>query len=69
MQGPALVIRVSAPPAEGRANAAVRKMVSQACGVPAGRVVIVRGERSRDKVLRVEGMSAAEAARRMRATG
>jgi uncharacterized protein YggU (UPF0235/DUF167 family) len=31
--------------------------------------VLVRGKSSREKVVRIEGMSAAEASRRLRATG
>jgi uncharacterized protein (TIGR00251 family) len=52
----ALVIRLTAPPVEGRANKALRKLVSRRAGVPAGAVEIVRGERSRRKLIRVEGM-------------
>jgi uncharacterized protein len=68
VRGEVLVLRVSAPPAEGKANAAVRSLIAKACGVPAGRVVLVRGKSSREKVVRIEGMSAAEASRRLRAT-
>lgn len=41
---------------EGRANKALRKLVARRAGVPAGAVEIVRGERSRRKLIRVEGM-------------
>lgn len=52
----ALVIRLTAPPVEGRANKALRKLISRRAGVPFGAVEIVRGERSRRKLVRVEGM-------------
>lgn len=52
----ALVIRLAAPPVEGRANKALRKLISRRAGVPAGAVEIVRGERSRRKLVRVEGV-------------
>jgi uncharacterized protein len=57
-----LNVRVSAPPVEGRANEALRKLLAKGCGVPRSRVTIVRGERSRDKLVRIEGMSADAAA-------
>lgn len=56
----AVLVRVTAPPAEGRANEALRKLVAKRLRVAPSRVAIVRGERSRDKLVRVEGVSAAE---------
>jgi uncharacterized protein (TIGR00251 family) len=56
-----LVVRVVAPPVEGRANDAVRRVVSERLGVPPSRVRLLRGQRSRDKVLRVEGLDQAAA--------
>lgn len=55
----AIVVRLTAPPAEGRANRELRKLIAKRAGVPAGRVGIVRGERSRRKLVRVEGVDAA----------
>ena len=52
----ALLIRVTAPPVDGKANAAVRRLIAKRLRVPAGRVSIVRGESSRDKFLEVEGI-------------
>ncbi|HEY8465744.1 MAG TPA: DUF167 domain-containing protein [Solirubrobacterales bacterium] len=65
----AIVVRVNAPPAEGKANEAVRKLVARAAGVPKGDVEIVRGERSRDKVVRARGLSARELRERLLAAG
>jgi uncharacterized protein (TIGR00251 family) len=56
----AVVIRVAAPPVDGRANEALRKLVAHRAGVPRSHVTIVRGERSRDKLVRVEGVGEAE---------
>lgn len=61
----ALLVRVTAPPAEGRANDAVRRLVAKVAGIPPSRVVVVQGASARDKLLRLEGLSAAEAARRL----
>jgi uncharacterized protein len=57
----AVVIRTSAPPVDGRANAAVCKLIAGRLGVPRGAVRIVRGEGSRDKLVRIDGLSADEA--------
>jgi uncharacterized protein (TIGR00251 family) len=54
-----VVIRVGAPPIDGRANDAVRHLLADQLGLPASRVTILRGRRSRDKVLRVEGLDPA----------
>ena len=54
-----VVARVSAPPVDGRANAALCALIAAALGVPKSRVDVVRGAGSRDKVVRVEGVDAA----------
>ena len=51
----AIVIRVTAPPVDGKANAALCALVARAAGVPPSRVSVVRGQTARDKVVRVEG--------------
>jgi uncharacterized protein (TIGR00251 family) len=53
-----LVVRVTAPPVDGRANTALCKLVAQRAGVAASRVSVVRGARSRDKLVAVEGVAA-----------
>jgi uncharacterized protein (TIGR00251 family) len=59
----AILVRVTAPPHEGRANDAVRRVLAKRLRVAASRVQVIRGERSRDKLVRVDGMSAAEVQR------
>jgi uncharacterized protein (TIGR00251 family) len=49
--GDALVVAVQAPPVDGKANDAVRKALARAFGVRKQDVVIVAGERGRDKVV------------------
>jgi uncharacterized protein len=58
-----LVVRLTAPPVEGRANAALCRLVARRLGVAPSRVAVVRGAKSRDKVVGVEGLSSAEVAR------
>lgn len=55
----ALVVKVTAPPVEGAANAALTRVVARALRVPASSVEVVRGATGRDKVLRVRGLDAA----------
>ena len=50
-----LLVRVTAPPLDGRANAAVCALIARAAGVPKGAVSVVRGETSRDKRVRISG--------------
>jgi uncharacterized protein len=57
-RGGAIVIRVTAPPVDGKANAALCALVADRAGVPPSRVSVVRGTTSRDKVVRVEGAQA-----------
>jgi uncharacterized protein (TIGR00251 family) len=51
-----LVARVSAPAREGRANQALCRLIARRLGVGASRVSVIRGARSRDKVVRVDGI-------------
>ena len=48
-----LRLRVTAPPAEGEANAAVVKLLSRALGLPARDVVLVSGATARRKSFEV----------------
>jgi uncharacterized protein (TIGR00251 family) len=57
-RGGAVVIRVSAPPVDGRANEAVCRLIAERAGVPRSAVTVVRGQTGRDKVVRVDGLSA-----------
>jgi uncharacterized protein len=57
----AIVIRVNAPPVDGRANEAVCRLIAKRLGVASGAVRVVRGEAARDKLVRVDGIDAADA--------
>jgi uncharacterized protein (TIGR00251 family) len=54
----ALKVALTAAPVDGAANEALRKLLAKALGVPKSDVEIVRGARARNKVLRVQGLSA-----------
>lgn len=65
----ALVVRLTAPPVEGEANAALRRFLGKALGVPASAVELVRGDRGREKLLRVSGLSASAVLERLALAG
>jgi uncharacterized protein (TIGR00251 family) len=54
-----VVVRVAAPPAEGRANARVVELMAAHLGVPRARVTLVRGAAARHKELAIAGLLAA----------
>jgi len=55
-----LIARVTAPPVEGRANDALCALIARRARVGRTRVEVIRGASSRDKVVRVEGVTTAE---------
>ena len=57
--------RVTAPPVDGKANEALRKLVAKRLGVAPSRVRIERGAKGRTKLLAIEG-AGSEALRRLR---
>ncbi len=63
--GDALKLSLTAPPVEGKANEACVRFLAEALGVARSSVCIVAGETSRQKVIRVAGMSADEVRRRL----
>jgi uncharacterized protein len=62
VEGPrdgALVVRLTAPPVEGEANAALARVLGRALGVAPGRVRLRSGAASRRKRVHVSGLTAA----------
>jgi uncharacterized protein len=54
VHGNALKVRLAAPPLEGKANAALLRFIADAFDVPMRDVSLIRGETSRDKIVRVQ---------------
>src|SRR5438132_14026874 len=52
-----LIARVTAPPLQGRANLALRRLIAGRARVGIQRVEIVRGASHREKLIRVHGVS------------
>jgi uncharacterized protein len=54
-----LKVRVSAPPVDGEANAALIKLIARTLKLPAGAVRIAAGDTARIKQLEIDGADAA----------
>jgi uncharacterized protein (TIGR00251 family) len=55
-----LLVRVTAPPVEGKANAAVCRLLAERLRLAPGRIAVVRGASSRDKLIEIDGIEAGE---------
>ena len=62
----ALDVAVDAKPVDGEANAAIAEFVAELLGLKRRDVTLVAGAKSRDKVLAVAGLSAAQGLERLR---
>jgi uncharacterized protein (TIGR00251 family) len=64
-----LAVRVTAPPVDKKANGAVIALLSRSLGVRAGAFSFLKGEKSRHKVIFIEGLSAAHLLKKLREAG
>jgi uncharacterized protein len=55
----AVLIRVTAPPVDGKANEALCRLVAKKAGVAPSRVRVIRGHTGRSKTLEIEGVDIA----------
>jgi hypothetical protein len=67
MRNNALLVRLNAAPVDGAANAELIEVLADTLGVPRRAVSIASGERSRQKKVRVTGMTLENAHARLRA--
>lgn len=58
IHGDALAVRLSAPPVEGAANEALRRLLAKSLGVSLSAVEIIGGQTGRSKIIRIQGVSA-----------
>ncbi len=56
----ALKLKVQAPPVDDAANEAIVRYFSKLLDIPKSGVKIMSGSKSRDKILRIQGMSLAQ---------
>lgn len=64
-RGEVLCIKVTAPPVEGAANAAVLDFLADALGIRKSHVALVKGEKSREKTLKITGLTEDEVRARL----
>ncbi|HLQ49855.1 MAG TPA: DUF167 domain-containing protein [Terriglobales bacterium] len=65
--GDALKLAIKAPPVEGRANEASIEFFAKLLKVPRSSVTIASGESSRNKVMRISGVTAEQLRRQLAA--
>lgn len=65
LHGEALKVRLAAPPVEGAANRALVAFLADCLGLRPQQVRIEGGERSRQKRVRIEGLTTAEVLERL----
>jgi uncharacterized protein (TIGR00251 family) len=63
--GDALKVRIHAPALDGRANDALAEFLAERLGLPRRAVTLVRGDKARHKVVRIDGLTRDEARRRL----
>lgn len=56
-----LKIKIASPPVDGAANEALIKFIAKLFGVRVARIILLQGERSRSKVLKIEGIDSEQA--------
>jgi len=61
----AIKIRLRAPAVEGKANAALVDFLAKRLKVPKLTIVLLHGHKSRDKLVRIDGLSEEELRRRL----
>ena len=64
--GDAIKIKLRAPAVEGKANAALIRFLARQLKLPQYSIVLERGHRSRDKLIRIHGLTAEDVRARMR---
>jgi len=60
MHGGAVKIKLRAPAVDGKANAALIRFLAEHLQLPRHSIVLERGRASRDKLIRVDGLSESE---------
>jgi uncharacterized protein len=68
-QGDAIKIKLRAPAVEGQANTALRGFLAEKLSIPQRAIVLEHGKKSRDKVIRIDGLSEVDIRRGLLGTG
>jgi uncharacterized protein (TIGR00251 family) len=64
-----LKVRLTAPPVEGAANAALLDFLAKQLRLRRGQIALISGHSARQKLIRITGLSAQEVAARLLAVG
>ena len=64
-EGDVYYLKITAPPVDGAANAAVLKFIAGKLGVKKNAVRLVSGDKSREKTVEVDGLTPEEAAEKI----
>lgn len=59
-------IKISAPPVDGKANLALIKYLSNVLNIPVSKIQIGRGEKSRNKLVRIVGISLEDTTKKLK---
>jgi len=63
--GGAIKVKLRAPAVEGKANAALRRFLSEELEISERAIVLEHGHKSRDKLIRIDGLSEEDVRRRL----
>jgi uncharacterized protein (TIGR00251 family) len=64
--GGAIKIKLRAPAVEGKANAALIRFLAKQLELPRHAIVLERGHKSRDKLIRIDSLTSEDVRKRMR---
>jgi uncharacterized protein (TIGR00251 family) len=65
--GGAIKIKLRAPAVDGKANAALRSLLCKELKIAERQIVLTHGKKSRDKIIRIDGLSDEEVRSHLRA--
>ena len=66
-RGDTLCVKLTAPPVEGAANAAIVKFIADSLGLRKSQIELVSGDKSREKTVRITGLCDSDIRARLRA--
>ena len=59
------VLRLNAPPVDGKANKAAVEFIANSLGIPRSRVSLISGEKGRHKIFEIVGFQPSDVARKL----
>ena len=65
-RGDSLCVKITAPPVEGAANTAIVKFIADSLNIRKSQIDLVSGDKSREKVLKINGLSDGDIKSRLR---